>query len=352
MPRFSCDFRVARHLITSALATTFVVTGSLLALPLFTATPAAAQDFPEEYDWPSNLSKITKVKMPPHTSRLASGATAYPKGVVEKMIANGKAAGMQVDRREEFFWYSQPSAQLQAERNIFHKNLTAAGYTVKMLGEADFPDEHVIYFVAQKKGAPTGNGTVPGFWSVGKEFQALVLGAAAGVLGPKVVPKVYTAKEQLGFDLIAAVEAKNPEQVKAMLAKGADVNARSKYKQTPLMRAVMNDRPDIAEILLNAGADPNLGTTDLNPLMIATMGEQMALLDMLVAHKANVNFATEESGTTSLHLAALLGKTRAAEFLLENGADIALRDQRGRSARDVALQNKHNDIAAKIAEKG
>src|SRR5688500_7479067 len=72
----------------------------IAVLPLVAAKPAAAQEYPEEYDWPSSESRITGIKMPPRAIRLASGTTAYPAGVIERMAGNGKAAGMQVERRE------------------------------------------------------------------------------------------------------------------------------------------------------------------------------------------------------------------------------------------------------------
>lgn len=334
-----------------------LATASAIAvLPFVTAAPAVAQDFPEEYDWPSNQSRLTGIKMPPRTIRSASGTTAYPKGVVERMVSIGKTAGMQVDRREEFFWSSLTTAQLKSERDIFNKNLTAAGYTIKAMGEEDHPDEHIIFFLAQKKGSPAGNGTVPGFWTVGTTFQGLIMGAAPGVLGPKVVPKVYTEKEKQGFALIEAVENKKVDEVKALLKKGVDPNSRSKYGQTPLMRAVMNDRPDLAEILLEAGADPNLGTKDMNPLQIAAMGQQVDLIEMLLQNKADINLATPEDGITALHVAAMLGKDKAVDMLLEKGADTTLRTKSdGRTAREMAMRNNHSEIAEKIraaAEKG
>jgi len=319
------------------------------ALPLLAAAPAFAQDFPEESSWPASECRTLGIKMPPRSARLASGTIAYPQGVVEKMVAIGKAGGMQVDRREEFFWSLLTPAKLKAERDAFQKTLAAAGYVLKPMGEEDHPDEHIILFLAQKKGASGGNATVPGFWSVGKEFQALVLGAAPGVLGPKVVPKVYTEKQKQGFALIDAVEAKNVEEVKALLAAGADPNARSKHDQTPLMRAAMIKRSDLAEILLKAGADPNVATKDMSPLQIAAMGEQLDLIEMLLQQKADINWATPADGVTALHVAAMLGKEGSVDLLLEKGADTTLRTKDdGRTAGEKALRNGHAAIAAKI----
>lgn len=55
------------------------------------------------------------------------------------------------------------------------------------------------------------------------------------------------------------------EVVKAMLAKGdIDLNARNDEKLTPLFMAVMSDNLLIADLLLEAGADPNISGADGN----------------------------------------------------------------------------------------
>ena len=52
------------------------------------------------------------------------------------------------------------------------------------------------------------------------------------------------------------------QEVRSLLAKGADVNASSVGGVTPLMDAARNDRADIVEILLQAGANPNARTSE------------------------------------------------------------------------------------------
>ena len=46
----------------------------------------------------------------------------------------------------------------------------------------------------------------------------------------------------------------NPELVKLLIARGADVNAKDKEGQTALSLAIRNNMPEIAEILRKAGA--------------------------------------------------------------------------------------------------
>ena len=58
-------------------------------------------------------------------------------------------------------------------------------------------------------------------------------------------------------DLIAAAKRGDAEAVKSLLAKGADVNAKTHYNQTPLMFAAEKGHLEIVMILIDAGADLN-----------------------------------------------------------------------------------------------
>lgn len=48
------------------------------------------------------------------------------------------------------------------------------------------------------------------------------------------------------------------EVVKALLARGAQVNARNKYGNTPFMHAAIGNRVGAARILIKAGAGPEM----------------------------------------------------------------------------------------------
>ena len=48
-----------------------------------------------------------------------------------------------------------------------------------------------------------------------------------------------------------------PEQIKAMIDAGADVNAKDEHGMTPLMWAAQNQNSDVIAALLKAGADLN-----------------------------------------------------------------------------------------------
>lgn len=60
-------------------------------------------------------------------------------------------------------------------------------------------------------------------------------------------------------ELVKAVSVNNTEEIKRLTAKGADVNGQNKYGMTPLLTAVSYSCVESVKLLLELGADPNLG---------------------------------------------------------------------------------------------
>ena len=114
----------------------------------------------------------------------------------------------------------------------------------------------------------------------------------------------------------------------------------------------------ILRLLLTAGADPHLTTTDgTTPLMVAaglgrstytpreprgarSPGAERAV-EILVETGADVN-AANEAGFTALHGAAFRGLNEVIEYLVAEGADIDARDFRGRTAYRMAEGSKQS----------
>uniref|UniRef100_A0A8D1B6U1 Mitochondrial disaggregase n=1 Tax=Sus scrofa TaxID=9823 RepID=A0A8D1B6U1_PIG len=59
--------------------------------------------------------------------------------------------------------------------------------------------------------------------------------------------------------LVEAARANNVQEVRRLLSQGADVNARHKLGWTALMVAAISRHDSVVQVLLAAGADPNLG---------------------------------------------------------------------------------------------
>jgi len=87
--------------------------------------------------------------------------------------------------------------------------------------------------------------------------------------------------------MLAAVDAGHLKRVMAMLADGADINARDDNGCTLLSRSVLRGHKDLAEFLLSSGADVNAqahaGWTALD---IAERRHSEEFVDLLLAHGA------------------------------------------------------------------
>ncbi|NOT59058.1 MAG: ankyrin repeat domain-containing protein [Acidobacteria bacterium] len=75
------------------------------------------------------------------------------------------------------------------------------------------------------------------------------------------LPAIAQDKKALNDELLAATRKSNIELVKSLLAKGADVDAKSPYGATPLFFACDRANAEMVKLLLDAGANPNIQDT-------------------------------------------------------------------------------------------
>jgi serine/threonine-protein kinase len=139
--------------------------------------------------------------------------------------------------------------------------------------------------------------------------------------------------------LLTAIAAGNLEQVKSLLAKGADVNAASADRTTPLMLA-SETNASIADALLAAGAQVEStdasGRTALNRASAAGTEDTMRLL---LDHQANVNSRATDLSTPLL-AAVAHGKLGASELLIDRSADVNLADSNNTTPLMVAAEKQ------------
>jgi ankyrin repeat protein len=121
---------------------------------------------------------------------------------------------------------------------------------------------------------------------------------------------------------------------------------------TPLMRAAKNGDHAAMRLLLAAGADPTLeqprGTTAL--MMAAGLGRGLGVfakdvgteadlreaVELLVARGVDVNASTDD-GITAVHLAAQAGLDSIVTVLAKGGANLDVKDKKGRTPIDMAM---------------
>jgi uncharacterized protein len=186
------------------------------------------------------------------------------------------------------------------------------------------------------------------------------------------------------------------EMIKLLLASGVDTNAQLNMRRpsnqggrfndpllstgtTPLLGALINNDTDVARLLLENGANPNIYGMGLSPWLYAagiTSGTynatrgggsggvgtgsatvETALLDLMLAHGADVNAqvtgaasysgriaraltgdpvnTTSNEGMTALHVAVRSRNASFVRYLLDKGARPDIKDASGRTPLDV-----------------
>ena len=109
-----------------------------------------------------------------------------------------------------------------------------------------------------------------------------------------------------------------------LLAAGADVNAADDHGVTPLERAAENASLEMVEKLLAAGADANAArASGLTPLMVAARTGSLPVVETLLASGAVVNARTGATNGTALMWAVAGSHAGVAHALLDAGAEPA-----------------------------
>jgi ankyrin repeat protein len=137
-----------------------------------------------------------------------------------------------------------------------------------------------------------------------------------------------------------------------LIRAGANVKAANRDGSTPLWLASVNGSADIIAALLEAGADANeqlpLGRT---PLMIAARTGNVDAMKVLLDHGADVNAKDALRGTTPIMWAADEGHAAAIKLLIDRGADFRARSAPAERGRGPAL-GKSGDPRRAVAALG
>jgi uncharacterized protein len=212
--------------------------------------------------------------------------------------------------------------------------------------------------------------------------RTIVLALALCIAAPAVAQGA--AQDNLSTNARLLVAARNADAaaLQRELANGAAIDSRNRLGETTLVIVLKKDRPDLAVIALDAGADVNLAAVNgITPLMAAAYGGYDDIVKRLLAKGANpaavdrlgknaIVYAAGEGRTgvvaallaagvdpnaaytndlTALMWAAGSGKTETVKALLAAGADPARKDNRGKTAADMAREQGHAAAVAALA---
>ena len=114
-------------------------------------------------------------------------------------------------------------------------------------------------------------------------------------------------------------ERRKIETIQLLIARGAEINTKDKYGETPLHYATENNHREIAGLLISKGADIN---------------------------------AQNNEGETPLHAATFWGYKGMIELLIGNGADVNIKDNNGISPLKEAIKMNYKELSDLLRKHG
>lgn len=182
--------------------------------------------------------------------------------------------------------------------------------------------------------------------------------------GETEIPKQPRSLEQSGSSdtdaegevkrsaLRKAVEEGDLENVRSLIAEGADVNVKYDKSETPLYIAIESGQIEIARLLIEKGANVNAkGGRFFTPLHLAARFGHVEMVELLISEGADVN-AKGIGVWTPLLLAVRFGNTEMAKLLIAKGADIYAETDQAMTPLLLAVIHNYPDIEKLLLSKG
>ncbi len=188
-------------------------------------------------------------------------------------------------------------------------------------------------------------------------------GANLGALDDRGLTPLHFTADDWGY------QSNDAKIARLLIKAGADINAATESEDTPLYYAILFDRPEIFEVLLDAGADPDIpserGMTPLMQIVSQHTPSRLMMAEALIKAGANLD-ARNVSGRTALHTVALMdvlggegccetyeeADAKVAQLIIDAGADINARDANGMTPLLFSIVEKHRRVTEVLLEAG
>jgi hypothetical protein len=142
-------------------------------------------------------------------------------------------------------------------------------------------------------------------------------------------------------------------KVLEMLQEGLDPNLPTIFGTRPLIIAAKKKNPEILRLLIEKGADlEGRDPNETSPLAAAATAGQEENVEILIAAGADLN-CRDSNGLTPLAWASLQGFPKIVEILLSRGADLNVKSKDGKTAlrsAKMVLANTQKTLSAVAAD--
>jgi ankyrin repeat protein len=110
------------------------------------------------------------------------------------------------------------------------------------------------------------------------------------------------------------------KRIKLLLDKGININhPNTNY---PLIKAIVERKPYVAELLIKSGANIDVKDGDyLTPFLLAVYNELETIVQLLIDNGAEINYVGAEGDNNPLSITLMKGNDKISDILLENGFD-------------------------------
>lgn len=213
--------------------------------------------------------------------------------------------------------------------------------------------------------------------------RAIISAITFAIIGSGLLNVAHANDEQVDLNrqALAAARSGNAKTFKEFIELGASPNTRNRVGDSLLMTSIKNGQTDIFLLLIERGADVNLANVArVTPLMAAAYYGRPAIARVLIDKKADVNAVDQmqksamvyaagtgqteivnmllktgptsgitantvyPNGLTALMWAGTTGHLATVQALLDQGADVNMVDNRGKTASQMAEENSQLDV--------